>query len=101
MKFEGGEVSVDAEAMGGVAEGRGHCDNKVRGSAGTGTYDSETAVTEADLADKGGVFREGRDVKEGGKKILSDAIGCSSEGAGPILPGWGAVVEREVVEDVR
>ena len=48
------------------------------------------------------MFREGRDVKEGGEKILSDAIGCSSEGASPILPGWwGAMVEREVVEDVR
>ena len=43
------------------------------------------------------MFREGRDVKEGGKKFLGDAIGCSSEGASPILPGWGAVIEREVV----
>ena len=47
------------------------------------------------------MFREGGEVKEGGEKILSDAIGCSSEGASPILLGWGAMVKREVVEDVR
>ena len=45
MKLEWGEVSVDAEARGGIAEGRSHRDNEVRGSAGTGTDDPETAVT--------------------------------------------------------
>ena len=45
MKLEGGKVSVDAEASGSVTEGRSHCDNEVRGGAGTGTDDAETAVT--------------------------------------------------------
>ena len=47
------------------------------------------------------MFGECGDVKEGGKEFVSDAIDGSSEGASPIFPGWGTLVEREVIEDVR
>jgi hypothetical protein len=53
------------------------------------------------LTDEGRAFRECGEIEEGGEKVLNEAIRGGSKGASPLLPRGGALIEREVVEDVR
>ena len=57
-------------------------------------------MTEADLADKCRILRNGWEVKEGGKEVVDDSVCGGGKRAIPILP-WGcALVEGEVIYDV-
>jgi hypothetical protein len=62
-------VLVESKAVLCITNSGGHCDNKVRGSAGVRAEKAQTAGSKAKLADKDGRGRCRCQVEEGGKQL--------------------------------